>query len=456
MARPTACAALALLVSAAVAPRVAVAQAGDAGRAGEAAQAGDAGRAGNGTSEVSDEAAPASDDAARVNHATAQPSHATAQADSETTLASDETWLINAHGTAARAATDADADPGGSLGIGVYRSLSPWIQVGGRLTGAVLPATALAGPEAAAQAREATDANDPLMLATFAAMLRVRPFADAFETRRGTGLYLEAGAGPALSGDRVTGAIDVGLGYTFAVTDALAIGPGVRYLHAFEGDSRTAGRDVQAMMLGIEITAFDAVRPAALAAAGASPETIAASPGARVEAAPTVIEATAIPPVSAVTATIDGDTDADGVADRFDRCPAAAETVNGINDHDGCPDDGSMALDDIASRVVVDELLFFDRGSEILTARGIGALDDIAAMYRDSGTRALILRGHIDTATDRHGAAIAAARAEAIKAALIARGVKAQAIFTEAYAIEPVVVAQADGDGQRVEFVFGE
>lgn len=416
MPRPTACAALALLFTAALAPRLAVAQAGDAARIGDA------------TSQPGD--------AARIGDATSQPG--------------DETWLINAHGAAA---TDADADPGASLGIAVYRSLSPWIQVGGRLTGAVLPTTALPASEVPG----ATD-DDPLMLATFAAMLRVRPFADAFETRRGTGLYLEAGAGPALSGDRVTGAIEAGLGYTFAATDALAIGPGVRYLHAFEGDSRTAGRDVQAMMLGVEIVALDAAPPpAAMTATGASPEAIAAPPGAaRVAGTPAVVEGTAAAPATEGTAANDVDTDADGVADRFDRCPAAAETVNRINDHDGCPDDGTMALDDIAARVVVDELLFFDRGTETLTARGTAALDDIAAMYRDSGTRALILRGHVDAAGDRRGAAIAEARAEVIKAALIARGVKAQAIFTEAYATEPVVVAQADGDAQRVEFVFGE
>jgi outer membrane protein OmpA-like peptidoglycan-associated protein len=41
------------------------------------------------------------------------------------------------------------------------------------------------------------------------------------------------------------------------------------------------------------------------------------------------------PPQIAIDAT---DTDADGLPDRLDRCPAERETVNGISDEDGCPE----------------------------------------------------------------------------------------------------------------------
>ncbi|MCB9551267.1 MAG: OmpA family protein [Myxococcales bacterium] len=337
--------------------------------------------------------------------------------------AAQETWLINAHGTAVHTASEADATPGGALGAGLYRSLSPTIQIGGRLGGTLIPVA---------------NGDDPLMLGTLTGQLRVRPFADPLDARRGTGLYLEAGAGPALAGDRVTGAVDAAVGYTFAAGDALAIGPGVRYLHAFEGDARAAGRDVQAIMFGLELAALDAVDP----------------PGWTGEA--TLTDAAPGPAAASVAsdADADADADADRVADRFDRCPDAAETHNGVNDHDGCPDDGALALDHEAPRVVVDELLFFDRGAATLTARGAAALDDIAALYRDGGPRALILRGHVEAGADRQGAGIVEARAAAIRDGLVERGVPARAIFTEVYPAQPMMVAQV-GD-RRMEFVFDE
>lgn len=361
--------------------------------------------------------------------------------------AAQETWLINAHGTAVHTTSEADATPGGALGAGVYRSLSPTFQIGGRLGGTYIPVA---------------NGDDPLMLGTLTGQLRMRPFADPLEGRRGTGFYVEAGAGPALAGDRVTGAVDAALGYTFAAGDALAIGPGVRYLHAFEGDARAAGRDVQAIMFGLELAALDAVDPIgwtgegtisdAAAVPGPAPAALAVNGTAA--GTDTTVAAITADGTTAADGTADTDTDADRVADRFDRCPAAAETHNGVNDHDGCPDDGALALDGDAPRVVVDELLFFDRGAATLTDRGAAALDDIAALYRDGGPRALILRGHVEAGADRQGAGIAEARAAVIRDGLVERGVPAQAIFTEVYPAAPVVVAQV-GD-RRMEFVFDE
>ncbi|MEZ4436903.1 MAG: hypothetical protein R3F65_31280 [bacterium] len=363
--------------------------------------------------------------------------------------AAQETWLINAHGTAVHTASEADATPGGALGAGLYRSLSPTIQIGGRLGGTLIPVA---------------NGDDPLMLGTLTGQLRVRPFADPLDARRGTGLYLEAGAGPALAGDRVTGAVDAAVGYTFAAGDALAIGPGVRYLHAFEGDARAAGRDVQAIMFGLELAALDAVDPPGWTgegtltdAAAPGPAFVVAAPAREGADAATADAATAASTAAATAIAgpdADADADADRVADRFDRCPDAAETHNGVNDHDGCPDDGALALDHEAPRVVVDELLFFDRGAATLTARGAAALDDIAALYRDGGPRALILRGHVEAGADRQGAGIVEARAAAIRDGLVERGVPARAIFTEVYPAQPMMVAQV-GD-RRMEFVFDE
>lgn len=330
----------------------------------------------------------------------------------------DETWLINAHGTAARSASDLDggADVGGSLGAGVYRSISPWVQVGGRLSGAVMPI----GPDLAA-----TGVDDPLVMGTMAGMLRVRPFADALDDRRGTGLWVEAGGGPAMVDERLTGAVDAGIGYTFALDGGVAVGPGLRYMHAFDADPRGA-RDVQVAMVGIELSFLDRVRPAYAE---------------RAEPAPTLAAVPSEP----------GDSDGDGVADRFDRCPDAPETADGINDHDGCPDDGALTADRDA-RVVVDQALVFAPDGSTLTTRGTAALDAVAAMYDRDAPRAIILRGHVDADGGRHDAPVSDARAGLVRAALVERGVPEQIVFTEAYV--PSQTAPAQLAQARMEFVF--
>ncbi len=355
----------------------------------------------------------------------------------------DEAWLISAQGTATRSAHEPSTEyfmPGGSAGLGVYHSLSPYIQLGGRLSGIVVPAD-----EAPPQGIES---SGDLALGAFSGMMRVRPLADPWEQSRAGGLYIEAGGGPALVGDELSGAVDVGLGWNFSVSDVVALGPNLRYMQAFESDDRFVGDDPRIWMAGLEIALLGEVDPPVQPPADDE----------RIDVHVTVN----MPETERSTAMAYVDRDADRVDDRFDHCPEDKETFNRVDDHDGCPDTGAITLGDTDSdTVVIDEAVFFPFDEATLTEEGRAALLDVAAAYHQAEEPwdALILRGHTDTRGDAaYNAELSQARVDAVRTALVKMGLPERSIFTEAYGenapLSDGETAMAHHLNRRVEFVI--
>jgi outer membrane protein OmpA-like peptidoglycan-associated protein len=120
----------------------------------------------------------------------------------------------------------------------------------------------------------------------------------------------------------------------------------------------------------------------------------------------------------------DLDNDGDGVLDANDECQGEAETINGTNDTDGCPDRGAGVTasgDTFALRGAYR----FRPGSSELPARFGGQLDQIAIHLRTANlsNRVLVLSGLGDRAGETDEArALARSRAEAIRDALVQRG----------------------------------
>jgi hypothetical protein len=161
------------------------------------------------------------------------------------------------------------------------------------------------------------------------------------------------------------------------------------------------------------------VRPAAAPeAAPATPATPAASgpatPAGPAEPAEIDVTADAACPAP--------DRDHDGIPDAQDRCPDQPETVNGVDDDDGCPDSGGVEVVRIdGDRLVVDRVPTLDgdalsRGGEII-------VDQMALMMRGhaEATRWLVALGQ-PSADDARRVG------DAIKSRLIARGVPADRI----------------------------
>jgi len=139
------------------------------------------------------------------------------------------------------------------------------------------------------------------------------------------------------------------------------------------------------------------------------------------EPEPEVAPAPEVEPEIAV-ACAEPDRDHDGIPDAQDRCPDQPETVNGVNDDDGCPDSGGLTVAKLdGDRLTVARVPTLDRAG--LSRGGQIIVDQMALVMRAQPdvTRWLIAIG-------QPSAAGAQRVAEAVKTRLIARGVPAERI----------------------------
>lgn len=122
------------------------------------------------------------------------------------------------------------------------------------------------------------------------------------------------------------------------------------------------------------------------------------------------------------TAVVDGeqvaDADGDRIVDAADACPQEAEAYNGSDDEDGCPD--------CANHIILTEawgppvIRFADDGTEAIFPSD---LDFMAAVVVAHTEYARVEVAGSARRGERDPAALSAARAEAVVAALVARGV---------------------------------
>jgi hypothetical protein len=122
---------------------------------------------------------------------------------------------------------------------------------------------------------------------------------------------------------------------------------------------------------------------------------------------------------SVATACAAPDSDRDGIPDADDKCPTEPETINGVDDDDGCPDTGGLEVVRLTGdRLTIDRVPTVDahgltRGGEII-------VDQVA----------LVMRGHSDVTRWLIAVAMPSGKAAqqvatAIQARLIAKGVPA-------------------------------
>jgi hypothetical protein len=142
----------------------------------------------------------------------------------------------------------------------------------------------------------------------------------------------------------------------------------------------------------------------------------------------------------------DPDNDKDGFPDAEDKCPNKPETLNGNKDDDGCPDPGPEIVHLLPGKIAVDDRIGF-AGSK----GGKAVLKDSSA--RNIGLVALVIKGHteikkvrIEVRAEGVSKNETQARADAIKEALVAKGVDPGRIEA---------VGMGEG-GSRVDFLVAE
>ena len=129
--------------------------------------------------------------------------------------------------------------------------------------------------------------------------------------------------------------------------------------------------------------------------------------------------------------TIDGD--GDGVPDRDDKCPADAETYNGYQDGDGCPDLAPQPGVGAGEVGKITERIAFAHDSADLKPQSYPVLDAIAIVIKNQPQQfpVVALEGHAAD-NERAPMKLSLARASTVRLALQARGVDASRLLARA------------------------
>jgi OOP family OmpA-OmpF porin len=158
-----------------------------------------------------------------------------------------------------------------------------------------------------------------------------------------------------------------------------------------------------------------------------------------------------------------GDTDGDGVANKFDKCPGT--TTGTVVDGSGCP--LTVPAPVVRERVIVTEAdrqvvneairnLEFDLGKATLRAKSYPTLDRVASLLVEKNF-SLKLAGHTDNSGSMAvNLALSKDRAEAVKAYLVSKGANASRIEATGYGPNQPITSNKTAAGRqknrRVEF----
>lgn len=135
------------------------------------------------------------------------------------------------------------------------------------------------------------------------------------------------------------------------------------------------------------------------------------------------------------------DNDRDGLADAVDRCPREPETVNGWDDDDGCADEVLAELAGIE----------FEWASAKISAGSTPILDRAVALLGEHPALAIEITGHTSADGDRgFNVELSQARADAVKAYLVRRGIAADRVRAVGHGPDRPVADDATAEGRRL------
>jgi outer membrane protein OmpA-like peptidoglycan-associated protein len=156
------------------------------------------------------------------------------------------------------------------------------------------------------------------------------------------------------------------------------------------------------------------------------------------------------------------DTDKDGIPDPQDKCPKEPETINGIDDEDGCPDKGETSVQVTGERIAILEKVYFDVNKATIQARSYKLLDQVASVLKAHQELLKIrIEGHTDSdGADEMNLALSERRCEAVLQYLVDKGVEAERLAPKGYGetkpIAPNTTKANKEKNRRVEFIIAE
>jgi outer membrane protein OmpA-like peptidoglycan-associated protein len=154
------------------------------------------------------------------------------------------------------------------------------------------------------------------------------------------------------------------------------------------------------------------------------------------------------------------DTDGDGFIDSLDKCPLEPETINGIEDTDGCPDKGKSKVVLTRSKIEILEKVFFDVDKSTIQKRSFQLLDQVVSVLSaNPQIEHMRVEGHTDSdGDDNYNFKLSDARAAAVRLYLLTKGIEPARITSAGYGeTRPITenkTAAGKEKNRRVEFVI--
>jgi OOP family OmpA-OmpF porin len=143
----------------------------------------------------------------------------------------------------------------------------------------------------------------------------------------------------------------------------------------------------------------------------------------------------------------DKDTDQDGIIDSKDKCPTEAESRNGFEDTDGCPDELPTQVKEFTGILKGIE---FDREKATISPASLPVLDKSALVLSDYPSLRVLITGHTDDTGGRDkNLQLSKARAEAVKAYFVSKGIDASRIQTRGAGAEEPLDTNATAAGRQ-------
>ena len=152
------------------------------------------------------------------------------------------------------------------------------------------------------------------------------------------------------------------------------------------------------------------------------------------------------------------DSDGDGIPDIHDKCPDEPETINGVEDEDGCPDEGEGAVRLVGDRIEILERVHFDTARASIKSRSHSVLSQVASVMKAHPDIVMLrILGHTDDrGEEAANLELSQQRAVSVKEYLIKQGIEAQRLsargYGESHPIADNATESGRQDNRRVEF----
>jgi OOP family OmpA-OmpF porin len=143
----------------------------------------------------------------------------------------------------------------------------------------------------------------------------------------------------------------------------------------------------------------------------------------------------------------DKDSDSDGILDSKDKCPNEAESRNGFEDTDGCPDELPTQVKEFTG---VLKGIEFDRDKATISPASLPALDKSALVLSGYPSLRVLITGHTDDTGGREkNLQLSKARAEAVKAYFVSKGIDTTRIETRGAGSDEPLDSNATAAGRQ-------